>query len=81
MPHPMSEFVLSAFTPENGSHDATTIAFFMAGITNPRIPNSRRNVMNAYRVVAEHVLASLTTDGRLQRDAQGWCVLPRLPKA
>jgi len=75
MAHPLSDFVLSAFTPEEAHHDATTISVFLAGSTYARIPKRKVNVMRAYLLVAEHVLGSLVEDGRLEIERpSGWYV-------
>jgi hypothetical protein len=75
MAHPLSDFVLSAFTPEKGHHDKHTIAAFLAGATSVRIPNSNKNAMAAYTLVAEDVLGRLVDDGRLQVERDGWYVV------
>jgi hypothetical protein len=75
MAHPLSDFVLSAFTPENGHHDKTTIACFMAGATFISIPKSKKNAMEAYLLVAADVLGCLVEDGRLQVDPVGWHIV------
>lgn len=75
MAHPLSDFVLSAFTPKNGRHDKTTIACFLAGATSISIPKSQKNAMEAYLTVAADVLGCLVNDGRLQVDPAGWYVL------
>jgi hypothetical protein len=53
MAHPLSDFVMSAFTPEKRHHDRITIACLVAGATAIRIPNSKKNGMDAYVLVAE----------------------------
>jgi hypothetical protein len=72
MAHPLSAFVLSAFTAEKRHHDSTTIAHFMAGATS--VPGSKANGMEAYLVVAKDVLGCLVQDGRLEVDPAGWYV-------
>jgi len=75
MAHPLSDFVLSAFTPEHSHHDKTTIACFMAGATTIRVPKSKMDGMQAYILVAEDVLDCLVQDGRLQVEPTGWYVV------
>jgi hypothetical protein len=75
MAHPLSDFVMSAFTPEHEHHDRITIACFMAGASTLRIPNSEADGMDVYILVAEGVLGCLVEGGRLQLDAAGWHVV------
>jgi hypothetical protein len=74
MAHPLSDFVMSAFTPEKKHHDEIAIACFLAGATYIRIPKSEKNGMDAYTTVAKDVLGCLVQDGRLHIDRQGWYV-------
>lgn len=75
MPHPLSEFVLAAFTPERPCHDVHTIAPHLSGATHVEDVEKHRNVDKAYLLVAEDVLGCLREDGRLELDPQGWHVL------
>lgn len=72
MTHPLSDFVLSAFTPEKDHHDKTTIAHFMSDAAYIHVPNSKENGMEAYLLVAEDVLGCLMQDGRLKIEPDGW---------
>jgi hypothetical protein len=77
MPHPLSDFVMSAFTEEKKYYDTTTIAAFLSGTSGivRAKKGSEKNVMDAYRLVAEDVLGCLKGDGRLELNPRGWYVV------
>lgn len=64
--HPLTDFVLSAFTPRNG-HDRITLADFL-GAPGYRSPKG----VKAYQTVADDVLKCLESEGLLFRDEAGW---------
>jgi hypothetical protein len=74
MPHPLSEFVLSAFTTEDTHLDAPKIAKFMGVVLGDG------RLLSAYITVATDVLDRLVEDGRIKREATtGWYVRTAMP--
>ena len=70
-PHPLEDITKKAFE-QNAVHDATSLAYFLAGAN---LHGKRSNA--AYRTVALDILGYMTDQGLLYRDASGWWRMAR----
>lgn len=69
--HPLSAFVLHAFTDARPAHDQATIAPHLSGAT-AFVGRRARSAMNAYWTVAGDVLGCLLERGYVVREPDGW---------